>query len=271
MSVSEELLKDFIDDSEDKLFQIDESLTLLSSNYDDIEPVDKIFRNTHSIKGNSAFLGLEHIKQLCHSVEDVLKHIRSSNMAVNGEVVDNLQMIYDVFNNMISDLKNQHDKIPDYSYDEIIQKLLSLKKSDLEKTKSDESKLRILVAGDEEHSTIISKLLKKCCQIDIARSDDEAIKKYLLSFEIHAEYDSIFIETNLPQNGGIEVCKEIRAHESKNNIKEDVKIFLIGSDDYKKEMMKAIFKNYCSSCIKKPLKSINVMESISEYFSINYK
>ena len=50
--------------------------------------LNDIFRNMHSLKGASGFLGLNRINQLAHKSENILDELRKGSMVVTSEIMD---------------------------------------------------------------------------------------------------------------------------------------------------------------------------------------
>jgi len=94
----ENLLGDFLDESDQLLTQLNENLLQLddwvrSLGEDHHEPCDaellnEMFRAVHSIKGLSAMMGLTDINTLTHKIENVFDAARNDQLTVNGDVMD---------------------------------------------------------------------------------------------------------------------------------------------------------------------------------------
>ena len=56
-------------------------------NYDD-ETIAQAFRNAHSIKGMAASMGYTEIRDLAHSMEDLLDQVRQKQRGVETEMVE---------------------------------------------------------------------------------------------------------------------------------------------------------------------------------------
>lgn len=71
-----DLLPQFIEESLDGLEQAEQALLELESNPAAIDAVNVIFRAFHTIKGTSAFFGLDAVSTLAHEIESVLCEVR---------------------------------------------------------------------------------------------------------------------------------------------------------------------------------------------------
>ena len=94
-----ELLSDFLDESLRLIERLNENLLQLDdwvhTRDDDLERCDEdlineMFRGVHSIKGLSAMLGLEGIKSLTHSIENVLDAARRDKLVFSTDLVQTL-------------------------------------------------------------------------------------------------------------------------------------------------------------------------------------
>jgi len=86
MELDDEILRLFIEDSQDNLSGIENDLLAIEAggeNLDD-ELIGKVFRAVHSIKGSAGFVGLENIKELAHGMENIFaQHPLISSISVS--------------------------------------------------------------------------------------------------------------------------------------------------------------------------------------------
>ncbi|MGC8764809.1 MAG: chemotaxis protein CheA [Brevinematia bacterium] len=82
------LLTQFYEETTEHLDQA--QYTLLELEYDprNKELINNIFRNFHTIKGSSAFLGLKNIEDVSHSMEDLLALVRDEKIFLSKELID---------------------------------------------------------------------------------------------------------------------------------------------------------------------------------------
>ncbi len=83
-----ELIEGFIAESDEYLRSAEESLLQLESGSFDVESINGIFRCFHTIKGTSAFLGLEKTCELAHRAESLLSRVRDRTLKLEGAVAD---------------------------------------------------------------------------------------------------------------------------------------------------------------------------------------
>ena len=89
-----ELLDDFYAECDELLTAMREALGLLASvekgGAQETKLVENLFRGTHSIKGNSAIIGLRVAEELAHRMEDLLRAVSKHQVAITDEVIDGL-------------------------------------------------------------------------------------------------------------------------------------------------------------------------------------
>lgn len=122
----QELLGDFVAEAMDHVAAGESSLLLLEENPEDTEQVNTILRAFHTIKGASAFLGLDQIQHLAHSAENLLARARDGEIRVVGQAADLVFKCCDLLKRMIGNLqKTEGDstwKAPD-DLDELLEQL----------------------------------------------------------------------------------------------------------------------------------------------------
>ena len=83
-----QMLEDFLDESQEHVDDLNDALIELEKNPVDTELINRIFRRVHTLKGTSAFVGLEDITTLAHKMEDVFDAIRKEKLPVTSELID---------------------------------------------------------------------------------------------------------------------------------------------------------------------------------------
>ncbi|HBF36658.1 MAG TPA: chemotaxis protein CheA [Firmicutes bacterium] len=89
MEVSQ-YLSVFIDESQEHLQILNQSLLELEHDPDNSAILDKIFRAAHTLKGASATMGFNKMSNLTHAMEDVLSKLRSKEISLNSEITNAL-------------------------------------------------------------------------------------------------------------------------------------------------------------------------------------
>jgi len=101
----ESLLRDFINESFEYIGEIDVNILNLEQNPEDADYINAIFRPFHSIKGVASFLNLDEIRDLAHSLENLLDRARSRELAVTPALIDIVLDGSDTLKTMIADLQ----------------------------------------------------------------------------------------------------------------------------------------------------------------------
>ena len=78
----EDLLPDFLTETQESLEKLDTELVELERQPDDKPTLSSIFRNVHTIKGTCGFLGLVRLEKVAHATESVLDQHRNGATAV---------------------------------------------------------------------------------------------------------------------------------------------------------------------------------------------
>ncbi len=86
----EELLEEYFTVAEEHLNKSDNLLLGLERNAANRELLDELFRELHSIKGDSAVMGFGTVEQVAHAAESILDAVRAGEVAVSGALVDAL-------------------------------------------------------------------------------------------------------------------------------------------------------------------------------------
>lgn len=82
------LLEQFYTEAQEHLEEAQATLVELEYDATNKELLNTIFRNFHTIKGSSAFLGLKNVEETAHAVEDLLAIIRDGKLTLNKDLID---------------------------------------------------------------------------------------------------------------------------------------------------------------------------------------
>lgn len=88
LASDEELLREFINESQEHLQNIENGVLVLEENPTDADTLNSIFRAFHTFKGGSGFLNLTPIKNLAHELESLLDAARQHKLAINSAIID---------------------------------------------------------------------------------------------------------------------------------------------------------------------------------------
>ncbi len=84
----DELLREFINESEEHLQNIEQGLLVLEENPADADTINTIFRAFHTFKGGSGFLQLHAILNLAHELESLLDQVRQNRLPACNAVIN---------------------------------------------------------------------------------------------------------------------------------------------------------------------------------------
>ena len=86
----DDLLSDFLTETNESLAELDVALVTLERTPDDAETLSFIFRLVHTIKGTCGFLGLPRLERVAHAGENVLGKLRDRSLTVTPDIVSDV-------------------------------------------------------------------------------------------------------------------------------------------------------------------------------------
>ncbi len=95
MIVTDQMKKEFAEESSELLEQLEQDLMALEKNPNDSDLLNSIFRALHTIKGNAGFLGFEDISQICHKAETIFDLARSGTIILQERQISLMLQIID--------------------------------------------------------------------------------------------------------------------------------------------------------------------------------
>ncbi|THF81246.1 chemotaxis protein CheA [Cohnella fermenti] len=119
----------FIDEANDHLQSLNESMLRLEQSPEDIGIVQIIFRSAHTLKGMSATMGFEDLASLTHEMENVLDMVRNAKLTMNGTIFDTLFKCLDALEGMVQDVVGGGTGKADVS--ELVETLKAIVRGDL--------------------------------------------------------------------------------------------------------------------------------------------
>ncbi|WP_017756812.1 chemotaxis protein CheW [Calidifontibacillus oryziterrae] len=81
-------LSAFLDELDEQLQILDEKVLDLEQDSSNLDTIQAIFRAAHTLKGSSAAMGFEKMKELTHKVENVFDLIRNQQLQVNTNIIN---------------------------------------------------------------------------------------------------------------------------------------------------------------------------------------
>ncbi len=98
----DELVKVFLEESEDEIRELEAGLIKLEENHDDDDTINRVFRAAHTIKGSAGLVGFENVSNFTHSIENILDRIRNKDLVITKKLVSTLLSSVDLLKRMIS-------------------------------------------------------------------------------------------------------------------------------------------------------------------------
>ncbi len=116
----------FVQTGKEYLSALGDALLKLEKTPDDKEVIAEIFRNAHSLKGQSAAMGYEKTGYLCHAVEDVFFEIKEGRMKASPELADLLFTAFDQLGDSITHIEADGTEIDLSDQAEALKKLTGI-------------------------------------------------------------------------------------------------------------------------------------------------
>ena len=101
----QELIKEFIAETEEILEGLDQYFIKLEASPGDLVLINEIFRAVHSIKGSAGFLGFNRLVEVAHQAENILNKLRQKEMQTTPEAIDIILESVDVLKRLIKEVK----------------------------------------------------------------------------------------------------------------------------------------------------------------------
>lgn len=115
----------FLDEVEEILEHLDQSLLELESQPDNMDLLNEAFRSIHSIKSESAVLGFSRLSNLAHKIEDVFDKLRNHELSITQLLMDIILNATDQIHEIVSVIA-KGGKDDDFNTEEIVNKLKNI-------------------------------------------------------------------------------------------------------------------------------------------------
>ena len=149
----EEIIQDFIIESQEILDNLDEKFVELEKDKTDQQLLNEIFRNIHTIKGAAGFLGFNQMVEISHSTESILKRLKEGRIPVTSATMDVILESVDYMKSILQHIKDGDGGEEDLSG--IIDKLTAVGKADLpEDDAKDNTTVNTVSGGDPPEKRI---------------------------------------------------------------------------------------------------------------------
>jgi chemotaxis protein histidine kinase CheA len=105
MGDMDDIVKDFLVESNENLDQLDRDLVTLEKDPTAREVLSSIFRTIHTIKGTSGFLGFSHLESVTHVGENLLSQLRDGHLLLNAEITSGLLAMVDAVRHILLNIE----------------------------------------------------------------------------------------------------------------------------------------------------------------------
>jgi two-component system chemotaxis sensor kinase CheA len=103
----EEIIAEFITESEETLDKVDPLFIELEAKGDDPEILNKLFRSVHTIKGAAGFLGFQSMVDVAHSAENIMKKLRDGAIKISRPLMDTILKSVDMLRLLLKHVKEK--------------------------------------------------------------------------------------------------------------------------------------------------------------------
>lgn len=121
----DEIVKDFLIESNENLDRLDQELVKLESSPSSKELLASVFRTIHTIKGSCGFLGFARLEKLAHAGENLLSRLRDGQLTLTSEITSGLLAMVDAVRHMLTAIQASGQDGPD-DYAALIQHFADL-------------------------------------------------------------------------------------------------------------------------------------------------
>jgi len=103
----EEIIAEFITESEETLDRIDPLFVELEQKGEDKEMLNQIFRSVHTIKGAAGFLGFQPMVDVAHNAESIMKKLREGEIRMSKQLMDVVLKSVDMLRLLLKHVKQK--------------------------------------------------------------------------------------------------------------------------------------------------------------------
>ncbi len=181
-----EYINDFFEEANESVIKTEEQLLILEENPDSSEAINIIFRNIHSMKGSSGFLGLKEITMICHSAESLLDKCRNKIFSVSENIINLMLVANDRIKNLLVNLKkrvnilrgeNNSTSLENISINDMLNSINSV--ISFENTNVESKAIEVKNLSDEQYETgiIIQDSCKKILELKNDKPKENTIEE----------------------------------------------------------------------------------------------
>ncbi len=98
----DEIVKDFLIESNENLDRLDQELVKRESELSSKELLASVFRTIHAIEGSCGFLGFARLEKLARAGESPLSRLRDGKLGLSSEITSGLLAMVDAVRRMLA-------------------------------------------------------------------------------------------------------------------------------------------------------------------------
>jgi len=129
----DDLIKDFLVESNENLDRLDNELVKLETDPSSKELLSSVFRTIHTIKGSCGFLGFSKLEKVAHVGESLLSRLRDGKLSLTLDIMTGLLSMVDAIRTMLEEIQST-EQDGDGDYAELIGTLTRLQQETPENT-----------------------------------------------------------------------------------------------------------------------------------------
>jgi two-component system, chemotaxis family, sensor kinase CheA len=104
MSEMDDIVKEFVEEGNEKASQLEQHLIDLEKNPGSRELLTEVFRALHTIKGATSFLGFTKLGALAHTGEGLLARLREGALTTSPEITSALLSLVDAIRGILGEI-----------------------------------------------------------------------------------------------------------------------------------------------------------------------
>jgi two-component system, chemotaxis family, sensor kinase CheA len=118
----DELVKVFMDESEDEIRELESGLIRLEEDKEDEDTINRVFRAAHTIKGSAGLVGFDSVSNYTHTLENILDRIRKKDLTITKKLISTMLTSVDFLKRMIA-AGSEGEEIDEKEIDQSVQSL----------------------------------------------------------------------------------------------------------------------------------------------------
>ncbi|RKZ08852.1 hypothetical protein DRQ05_00785 [bacterium] len=109
MQDSKEFLSTFLEDADEILQSIDDTVLVIEKERGNEEKLNELFRLVHTLKGAAALIGLKRLSDYAHEIETALDQVRQGQITITDKFFDALCSSFETLKLLVEDVKTGNE------------------------------------------------------------------------------------------------------------------------------------------------------------------